>query len=245
MIFPLVRLRAHRRQVRLVRQGRVALAGNERLRRRLRAHRHADHVLHRHAVLLQDVRQHEVLHRTRAVDVDRLALELLDRIDVVAHREPVAAVRLVDQRNLHGVDPGGGPDDVLVDRGRRGVECSGGERRRALHRRDHADLDVDAVLLEEAGVLGELERLEAGPSAHAERDFFLGLGRRSDRERAGCEQDKRENSHRELLGMDEFILSIVEFGEDDAVFRNRPGAHDDALAVEFGDPRCACRTRSA
>ena len=69
---------------------------------------------------------------------------------------------------------------MLID-GRRGrIERARGERRRALHRRNEADLHVDAVLLEDAGELGELQGLEAGPAAHAEHYFLLRLGRECD-----------------------------------------------------------------
>ena len=53
-----------------------------------------------------------------------------------------------------------------------------------------ADLHVDAVLLEDAGELGQLQRLETGPAAHAEDDLLLRLN--AERRNRAANDETRE-----------------------------------------------------
>ena len=162
---------AHRRQIGLVGHRGVVLAGDERLRRRGRLEVDDVHVLHRQAVLLQEPGQREVGRGAGRGRGDRLALEVGDLRDVVAHGHAVGAVALVELEDLLGRDAVGVPDDPGLDRGRRALDVARGDREVAVLLRDLLDVDVEAVLLEDAGFLGERQRREAGPARNADGDL--------------------------------------------------------------------------
>ena len=126
---------------------------------------------------------------------DGLALQVGDLRDVVAHDHAVGAVALVELEDLRGRDAVGVPDDPGLDRRRRALHVARGDRQVAVLLRDLLDRHVEAVLLEDAGLLGERQRREAGPARHADRDLgFLGRGRRERGTGEARERDERSRS---------------------------------------------------
>ena len=72
--------------------------------------------------------------------------------------------------------------------------------------RDHLDLHVQAVLLEDAGLVGQRERREARPAGHAQRDLGLlsgggagGTGQAGGRGGQGCDLEEDCLGHAALL----------------------------------------------
>ena len=131
----------------------------------------------RQAVLLQHPGQREVGRGARRDGRDGLALQVGDLRDVVAHDHAVGAVALVELEDLRRRDAVGVPHDPGLDRRRRALHVARGDRQVAVLLRDLLDRDVEAVLLEDAGLLGERQRREAGPAGDADRDLgFLRAG---------------------------------------------------------------------
>jgi hypothetical protein len=106
---------------------------------------------------------------------DGLALEIGDLRDVGAHRHPVRAVALVHLEDLLRRHAARIPHDPRLDGRGRALDIAGRDGEVAVLLRNHLERHVEAVLLEDPGILGEREGLESGPAGHADRDFgFLG-----------------------------------------------------------------------
>ncbi len=58
-----------------------------------------------------------------------------------------------------------------LDRGGGALDGAGSECQVTILLRNHLDVDVDTVLLEDAGFVGQRQRRETGPAAHAQRDL--------------------------------------------------------------------------
>ena len=152
------------------------------------------HVLHRKPVLLQEPGEREVGRGAGCGGQHRLALQVLDRGDVVAHHHAVGAVGLVELEDLLGRDAVGVPDDPGLDRGCSALDVAGGDRQVAVLLRDLPDADVEAVLLEDAGFLGQRQRRKSRPSRDADAD--LGLLRRRRSRQARAARRRRQLSQR-------------------------------------------------
>jgi hypothetical protein len=126
----------------------------------------------------------------------RLALEVGDLLDVGSHRHAVgteALVQLEDLRRGHAV---GIPDDPGLDGGGGALDVARGEREMPRGLRDLAQRDVQPVLPEDARLLGQGQRREAGPAGQAEADLgFLGGRKRADRHEAGGQQGAEGTVH--------------------------------------------------
>ena len=168
-----LRLVAHRREIGLVGHRDVVLSGDEGLRGRSRLHVDDGHVLHAQAVLLQEPGEREIGRGAGRGGRDLLALDVLDRRDAVAHHHAVGAVGLVELEHLRGRDAVRVPHDPGLDRGGGALHVARRDREMAARLRDLLDRHVEAVLGEDAGLLGERERREAGPARNADRDLGL------------------------------------------------------------------------
>ena len=195
MILPASRLVAHRREIRLVGHRDVVLPGDEGLRGRPRLHVDDGDVLHRQAVLLQEPGEREVGRGAGRGGRDLLALDVLDRRDGVAHHHAVGAVGLVELEDLRGGDAVRVPHDPGLDRGGGALHVARGDREVAARLRDLLDGHVEAVLGEDAGLLGERQRREAGPAGNADRDLGLRQCGRGEHGRAEHGGDLHERFH--------------------------------------------------
>ena len=166
MILPACGRGAHGRQVGLVGHGGVVLAGDEGLRRRAGLHVHDRHVLHGQAVLLQEPGEREIGRGAGRRGRDRLALEVLDRGDrrcappCRRRRRSCRAGRSASSATplaFHTTQV-----STVVAAHWMSPDC---DREVAARLRDLLDRHVEAVLLEDAGLLGEGQRREAGPAA--------------------------------------------------------------------------------
>ena len=115
----------------------------------------------------------------------RSAIFAMPRLD----HHAVGAVALVELEDLRRRDAVGVPDDPGLDRRRRALDVARGDREVAVLLRDLLDRHVEAVLLEDARLLGERQRREAGPAGDADRDLgFLRLRSHGDERRSGGER---------------------------------------------------------
>src|SRR5260221_2791196 len=169
--------RGYRRDVGLVGHHRVVLPGKERLRRRAWIDRHHRYVLRRQSILAQHPRHHEVRRGAGRLRADLLALEIGDLGDVVARDHAVGAVALVHLENLFGRHAVGVPHEPGLGGCGGGPDVARRNPEVARLLRNLLDGGVDAVLLEDAGLLSERDRREAGPAADA--DVHLGVLRHS------------------------------------------------------------------
>jgi hypothetical protein len=173
------RVGAHGGEVGLVGHRGVVLAGHEGLRSGLRLERDQLDILHRHAVLVEHPGQAEVRRGARRADADGLALQVGEALDVVAHGQAVGTIGLVHLEDLHDRHAVGVPGHMGLDRRRRALDRARGQGQVAVLLRNHFDFDLQPVLLEDAGLVGQGERREAGPAGHAEGDLgFLRVGAR-------------------------------------------------------------------
>ena len=198
MILPLSGAARTLGEIGLVGHGRVALPGNERLRCCCRLQIGDGHVLHRKPVLLQEPGEREIGCGTGRGRQHRLALQLLDRLDVVAHRHAIGAVGLVELEDLLGRHAVGVPDDPGLDRGGGALDVTRGDRQVAVLLRDLPDGDVEPVLLEDAGFLGQRQRGKARPSGDADTELgFLRGGRSRQNEQSGDGGSPQQRTHKD------------------------------------------------
>ena len=158
-------------QVGLVRHRRVVLARDERLRGRpglmlttVTSFTDMPFFLRNHASV-----KYGAVPGARGAD--GLALEVGDLRDVVARGHAVGAVALVELEDLRGRHAVGVPHDPGLDGRRRALDIAGSDGEVPVLLRNFLDVDVEAVLLEDAGLLGEGERREAGPAGNADGDL--------------------------------------------------------------------------
>ena len=112
--------------------------------------------------------------------------------DVVAHRHAVGAVALVELEDLLGRDAVGVPGDPGLDRRRRALDVARRDGEMAVLLRDLLDRHVEAVLLEDAGLLRERQRRKAGPARNADADLdVVGERRCGHHEGNDCRNDFR------------------------------------------------------
>ena len=197
MILPALRIVAHGREVGLVGHRRVVLAGDERLRGGGGLEIDDGDILHRQPVLLEEPGQREIGRGARRGRRDGLALEVGDLRDVAANGHAVGAVALVHLEDLLRRHAARVPDDPGLDGRRRALDVARCDREVTVLLRDHLERDVEAVLLEDPGLLGERERLESRPAGHADRDlgFLGGGGARGGEERGGGESERLAHGH--------------------------------------------------
>src|SRR5262245_19316774 len=191
---------AHRRQVPLVGHRRIVLPGDEGLRRRPGFEVDDLHVLHREPVLLEHPGEREIRRRAGRRSGHGLALELPDPSDAVAHDHAVGAVRFVQLHDLLDRDPVRVPHDEGLHRRRRALDVAGCDGEVPVLLRNELDRHVDAVLLEDACLVGERERRKARPPAHADRHLGQVLGLRTGAERKHHGKHRDETSHANLSG---------------------------------------------
>ncbi len=166
------------------------------------------HVLHGEAVLLQEPGQREIGRGAGRGGRDLLALHVLDGGDVVAHHHAVGAVGLVHLEQLGGGDAVGVPDDPGLHRGGRALDVARGDREMPARLRDLLDGHVEAVLREDAGLLGQRERREAGPPGNPDGNLgALRRGRRGEERRGECSDDSPDRCH-DLLRLTECMLIV-------------------------------------
>jgi hypothetical protein len=156
------------------------------------------------AVLLQEPGEREIGRGAGPRGRHRLALHVLDRGDGVAHDHAVGAVRLVHLKELRGGDAIGIPHDPGLDRGRRTLDVAGGDREMAAPLRNLLERDVEAVLGEDAGLLGEDERRKSGPARDTDGD--LGALRERRPRKQGCCDRNRDHPDHVLLRLEKRIL---------------------------------------
>ena len=178
---------AHRRDERLISHRRVVLAGKEGLRRGVRLQIDDGHVLGRHAVLVQHPGEHEIGRRAGRRGRDGLALEVGDRLDVVAGDDAVGAIGFVELEYLLRRHAIGVPYEPGFDRGGGALQVAAGDGERPAGLRYLLQDHIEPVLLENSGLLGECQRREAGPSTDADGDRRCGHHR--------CGQSRGERQH--------------------------------------------------
>ena len=151
----LVGRRAHRREVGFIRHGCIVLAGHKCLCGCGGLQVHHGHVLDREAVLLEHPGQREIGRGAGRGRGDCLALQILDRRDIVSGGHAVGAIALVELEDLLGRNAVGIPGDPGLDRRRRALDVTGCNGEMAVLLRDLFQRHVEAVLLEDACLLGE------------------------------------------------------------------------------------------
>ena len=110
-----------------------------------------------HAILLDVTRPQRVLalHGGDGVHGVRAAQR---------HGDAVGAIGLIQLEDLHDRHAVGVPGHVGLDGGRGALDGLGGQGQVAVLLRDLLDRHVEAVLLEDAGLLGQGQRCKAGPA---------------------------------------------------------------------------------
>src|SRR5439155_25470489 len=117
----------------------------------------------------------------------RLALQVLDRSDIVSCSHAVGAVALVELKDLLRSTTIGIPGNPGFDGGRRALDVARRDGQMAIFLRNLLDRHVKAVLLENAGLVGERERRKAGPSGDPDADLHVvGNGWCGDQESGSC-----------------------------------------------------------
>ena len=164
---------AHRGQVGLIGHGRIVLPGDKGLGRRLGLQRHGLDVLHGHAVLVQHPGQTEVGSRARRADGDGLAFQIGKVLDVVAHGNAICAIGLVHLEDLHDGHAIGVPGHMRLHGGGGTLHGTRGQRQMPVLLGNHLDFDIEAVLLEDPGLVRKRQWREACPSRHAQDDLGL------------------------------------------------------------------------
>ncbi|MNL37399.1 hypothetical protein D3C87_1595420 [compost metagenome] len=85
-------------------------------------------------------------------------------------------MRLVHLENLGGLHAVGIPRDPCFDRGGGALDVTGSKRQMPACLRNLLDIDLEAILFENASLLGKRQWRKAGPAGHAYCNRCFGIG---------------------------------------------------------------------